>query len=201
MVHENHHNACFCKDKKGFFITHRQASFISAITFLSIILIIILSYLWGQKHAIQEFTNKMVDDSFADKINYSYYSLYGNMPVNDNDVDESFDSDEDFIEEPKPEADVTEPISQVPEINNNKHYYAELVGFGNIKSAQQFYDRSIKKGQPVKIKTRQSKGSKGKVVTWYQVVTESFEDKLKLEALVNKIKKSEHLKNIKILEI
>lgn len=195
---------CICKNKSGFFITNRQASSASAILVLSLVLLIIVSYIWGQKRAIQEFTSKMIDDSFADKINYSYYSLYGSQFGNDNDVDDSSaEEDEDFQEELKPEQESSEAltIKKSAVIKNSKNYYAELVGFGSIKSAQQFHDRCIKKGYLVEIKPRQSKGAKGKVVIWYQVVTMPFEDKSQLEVLVDKIKKSEHLKQVKILEI
>lgn len=201
MSQENHTKSrqCICNNKSGFFVTNRQASSTSAMLILFFILVIVVSYIWGQRRAIQEFTNKMVDDSFADKINYSYYSLYGGQFGNENEGDadeQSSDSEEEYQEDLKPC-----PETSVSSKKDDKKYYAELVGFGSAKSAQQFYNRCAKRGQSVKIKQRQSRGSKGKVVTWYQVITDSFSDKSKLEELANKIKKYEHLNQVKVVTV
>src|SRR5688572_7148733 len=80
---------CICKTSSGLFITKRQASAITSTFLFLIMFILIFGYFWGQKKAIEEFTNKVVNDSFADQVNYSMYSLYGDSSAVDVEDEES----------------------------------------------------------------------------------------------------------------
>ncbi len=76
------------------------------------------------------------------------------------------------------------------------HYYAQLAGFGTAKAAQRWAHHLQKKGTPVFVKKRSSRSARGSLISWYQVVTERFQDKAKLEELVATIKKEEKISDV-----
>jgi hypothetical protein len=78
-------------------------------------------------------------------------------------------------------------------------YYAQLAGFGTIRAAQHFANHLQKKEISVIVKKRQSRSSRGKFVSWYQVVTEKFNDKGDLEALVKRLEYEEKLNDVRIV--
>lgn len=78
-------------------------------------------------------------------------------------------------------------------------YYAQLVGFGTARAAQQFVQRLSRKEIPVIVKKRQSRTTRGRFVSWYQVVTEKFDDKAELEALIAKLQHEEKLNDVRII--
>jgi cell division septation protein DedD len=80
-------------------------------------------------------------------------------------------------------------------------YYAELVGFGYQKAAQDFVAKAKRKGYPVILVEKTNRTGKGRVVTWYQAVTENFSSKAELERLIRTIKRTEHLQGIKIKSV
>ncbi len=93
---------------------------------------------------------------------------------------------------------VTEELGAETLAVNSANYYAELIGFGYQKAAQDFVNKAKRKGYPVIMVEKTNRSSKGKAVRWYQVVTEPFADKAKLEQLVKTIRRTEHLQGIKI---
>jgi hypothetical protein len=215
---------CYCTDSNGFYITKRQASIATSLIIILITFMLIFGYLWGQRNAIQEFTSKVVADSFADQVNYSMYSMYGESANSEEeDSDESKENNNDIEEEQGVEQQIKKPLitnstvkndsSNVQNISNpqiqntlnsqqttpNTKYYAQLVGFGSRKNAEQFVNKLQKKGYTVRIMPRKSKTSNGKVITWYQAITENFADKAQLEEVVNEIKISERLSDIKFM--
>ena len=56
-----------------------------------------------------------------------------------------------------------------------------------------------KKNIVSEVKKRISKTAKGKVISWYQVVTPTYSDKVELEALVAKLVKEEKLNDTRIV--
>lgn len=200
--------SCFCSSTEGFFITKRQASIFSASIIFLMLGVFISGYFWGQKKAVVEFTDKLNEDSFTDKVNYSFYSMYGNQKQDDFDTQvESKDEELKLEEAPVVEVEtqnlnniVQENIKEEPVLQaNKKQYYAELIGFGSSKSAQQFVNKLQKMGYNTFIKTRTSKTAKGKEIKWYQVLTEKFDDREKLNDMVNEIKRSENIKEVRIV--
>jgi septal ring-binding cell division protein DamX len=84
-------------------------------------------------------------------------------------------------------------------VGPNAEYFAQLAGFGTARAAQQFAQRLLRKEIQVVVKKRQSRSARGKFVSWYQVVTEKFDDRDQLEALVQRLEKEEKLKGVHIV--
>ena len=141
---------CFCSSESGFFVTNRQASYISSAIIFLFIATFITGYFWGKKSAIHEFGNNILNGSFADQAKYSFYSLYGSpVEEEDSDEDEAAQSQDDEIEKAKVEI-INTPVpiitlkeeqlitKDINKINTPKKYQAQLVGFNSLESAQQF---------------------------------------------------------------
>lgn len=201
---------CFCSSDSGFFVTSRQASYISAAIIFLFIATFVTGYFWGKKSAIHEFGNNVLNGSFADQAKYSFYSLYGSpVEEEDSDEDEAQPHDDEIekakveiINPPVPIITLKEDQIITKDVNtiNPKKYQALLVGFNSLESAQQFVNKNQKKGYNLQIKKRNSVTSKRKSTKyWYQVVTDEFDDKSKLIDLVDKIKASERLHDVKIV--
>ena len=79
-------------------------------------------------------------------------------------------------------------------------HYAQLAGFSSLRHAEAFVARLNKKQIPVLIKERVSKSSKGRAITWYQVVTEPYEDQDALNSVVAILKKEEKLHDVRIVQ-
>lgn len=184
-------------------LTKRQASNICAALIFIFMLAFIAGYFWGKRNSIEEFSSKATNDSFEDKVNYSLYSLYNSGSENG----EPEIIVEEAVLEPATPATGEEIVDQVEQMKSEqkivegKEYYAELIGFGRLDSANKFLETAKSKGYPVKIVTRKSTNSKGKNVAWHQAVTEKTKDKQSLEDLLEKIRKSERLYGTKIITI
>jgi len=193
---------CYCSDSNGFYLTKRQASVATSISIILLTLMLVIGYLWGQRNAIGEFTSKVVNDSFADQVNYSMHSMYKENNAADEDETEEKENE---LEEVNPEKqsikkEIDAPV-QVQQINNvpGLKHYAQLVGFGSRKNAEQFVNKLQKKGYTIVLIPRKSKTANNKVITWYQAVTEKFDNKADLEKVVDEIKVSERLNDIKFM--
>lgn len=81
----------------------------------------------------------------------------------------------------------------------SESYHAELIGFGTLQGAKRFAQRLEKKQIPVTVNKRVSKTAKGRIVTWYQVVTKPYTNKDELVSLVNIIKQQERLNDVRIV--
>jgi len=77
-------------------------------------------------------------------------------------------------------------------------YYAQLIGFGSARNAQQFAQKLSRKEIPVLVKKRQSRTARGRFVSWYQVVTEKFNDRQELEALIARLEREEKITGVQI---
>lgn len=84
-------------------------------------------------------------------------------------------------------------------VGQSTEYFAQLAGFGTARAAQQFAQRLLRQEIQVVVKKRQSRSSRGKFVSWYQVVTEKFDDRDQLQALVQRLEKEEKLKGVHIV--
>lgn len=192
---ENAQN-CQC-DQDGFFITKRQTSIICSLLILLFLGTFISGYFWGHGKATHEFTEKLVDDSFTDKINYSFYS---NFEKNQQDPEEEEIEEVESSNDPMlKEVEKPQEIANVNTESNN-WYYAELIGFGTLNAAQKFVQQALKHGYNINIKQRTSKTANGKEINWFQAVTEKFDNKDQLMDLVAKIQKTEKIKDVKIIE-
>jgi hypothetical protein len=82
--------------------------------------------------------------------------------------------------------------------DNQKQYYAQLIGFGTSQAADSFARRLTKQGFSVKVEQCKSRTAKGKAVTWYQVVTNPYSDAQKLQEVVDMLAHTEKLKGVRV---
>ncbi|MFT6765344.1 MAG: hypothetical protein ACJAZS_000220 [Alteromonas naphthalenivorans] len=210
------------EDETGLFVPNRQASWILSFILLFGFLTFITGYFWGQRKAIERFVNKVEEESFADRISYSLYTM------NDRDASEfeAPDAENGTIETEKSQEETVAqslPVLAQAETKNNikiaevpkpqptvsiqekkedigKIFVAPLAGFGTLHAASTFARRAQKLDPGVKVKTRVSKTPKGKTIAWYQAVTGEFDDREELERIIGQIGIVERIKDIKIIE-
>ena len=197
--------SCSCTSSDGLFIPNRHASALVAGIIALISLSFLTGYFLGKKQAIEPFTDKLEQDSFADQIFSSLCALsdqdYQADESNDADDPESTSVSDNFQETPFQETQSIPTIAsnEPAPLNLQEECYAQLIGFGTNKAAQNFAQKLQKKGISVTVKTRYSTTAKGRKIAWYQVVTQVYNDRGKLENLVDRIAKEETLKGVRIV--
>ena len=174
-------------NKNDLIITRRQASFLSAGLLILFTAFFIVGYIIGQRKALNEFNDRLQDESFSDRVRYSLNSSYGSSPMNE------VDSSDSEVE--------LDPQSSEAQQKQNKIYSAQLFGCGTLKAAQAFVNRVKKLGINTFIKEKKSKSAKGKIVRWYQLVTKDYDNKEDLQKDLDKIQITEKLQQIKIIEV
>ena len=185
---------------EGLFVSNRQLSFVTAGNIILLFTTFILGYFWGQKYAVEHFVDKIHNGSFADQIYSSLFSLQEGSPISENSVQSSIMTDTEQLiskKELNVQDTVITPLDNKLTVSTN--YYAQLIGFGTLKAANRFVDRLQKKGISVKVKKRISKTVRGKIISWYQVITKEYSDKSVLEKLISTLKKDEKLKDPSIV--
>lgn len=219
--HDSKKDDCECKSPEGLFMPSRQVSLVVASLMLLSFILFTGAFFWGQKNAIVSFTNKIEQESFGDQIYSSLCSLCDSQGDTE-DVEGNGD------EPPLDENGKTDAVEQVSDQKIDMHahvdtqdvsiasstssqeefeeassatpeYYAQLAGFGTIRAAQHFANRLQKKEVSVIVKKRQSRSSRGRFVSWYQVITEKFHDKGDLEALVKRLEYEEKLNDVRMV--
>jgi len=186
---------CVCASAHGLFVPNRQLSSIVAFIMLIPFVSFLAGYFFGGQHSAEEFTSKIEQESFTDQI---YASLCVTQPEKEADNYVVADAAGQQVEQPKESVEVVE-VSPVEPTDPQESYYAQLIGFGTSQAANRFVQRMEKKGISTQIKVRKSKTANGRVVSWYQVVTEPYSDKNQLTQLVEKIKKEEKLNDAPIV--
>ena len=112
---------------------------------------------------------------------------------------QSHSSDENLVSDADPKK-VQEPVDYATaQRSEGTTYYAQLIGFGTQKAADNFVKKLERKGIQAKVHTRQSKSARGKNYYWYQVVTELYDNKNELEIVVNCIKNDEKIHDVRIV--
>ena len=176
----------------------------------------------GKRKAVEKFYKKMKQESLADHVYYSMCSMYdkadaqlhseersqdlvvetdvalavatdAKLTVTTNSTD--LEKKQEIVEAEQIHEDDISSLSK----DDERQFYAELIGFGTKRAAQKFADKLTQKNVTVAVKRRKSKTARGKVIIWYQVVTEAFNDKNDLIALVDDISASERLKDVRIV--
>ena len=201
----------------GFVIPSRVVGFVIAGMVVLLFMAFMTGYFWGKKKALETFCRGTERESLADHINAA---LYGGFEYKEattpSEIDEVVDEQESDVtsnetehegksvspssveSKVEPEEISNQNIEQVTS-GNPEQYHAELIGFGTLQGAKRFAARLEKKQIAVVINKRVSKTAKGRVVTWYQVVTPTFNNKDQLIELVNSIKQQERLNDVRIL--
>jgi len=198
------------RQKDNLIIEKRQASWLIASLLFIGVLLFISGYIIGKKRAVQEFAHQVVNDSFLDQAHHSLYSMYGHTQPQEEekegegeeetvsaalpkDTEGSILGATQMSAAPMPAAIPVEPAKIEPKM----HFYSELIGFGSKRTAESFVKRVTSLGIPVILKERVSK-NKGRVVTWYQVITPEYDSEQELQRVIAIIKRAEHLKTVLI---
>ena len=189
---------CSCKNMHGLFVPSRHLSLIIAGLLFLFFGIFVGGYFLGKKHCTQELAQKIIDDSFADKV-YSTALSMGEEINNKGDV--SFiDTSINTSEQLSINSDIS--IAQQKESSSESYeeklYYAQLIGFATENAAQKFATKLSTKNVATEIKKRMGRSTKGKISYWYQVVTQAYNDKHELSKIVDKIAKEERLNDVHI---
>ena len=155
-----------------------------------------IGYFWGKRAGAQEWSTAISRDAFADQIyNSLCLAAVGDDLEKDDDPDGQENADTEVVAQPG-DAEVAPEMG----LEMKTQYYAQLAGFSSLRNAEAFVARLNKKQIHALIKERVSKSSKGRSVTWYQVVTEPYEDQDALNSVVAILKKEEKLHDVRIVQ-
>jgi hypothetical protein len=198
-------NTCLCKSEHGLFISKRQTSSIVAGLLFCSAGIFTFGYFRGKHDSIDAWNARLEQDIFADNIYMSLCSLSETENAqNEQEQDILAQIEEDKQEDLLMQSEVVTKVSLIEEQKieipqKNTLYYAELIGFGSKKSANAFAAKQAKKDIKLIVKERHSTGSKGKKVSWYQIITPDYNDHEKLTTIVDRITKEEKLNGTRIV--
>jgi len=211
--------------KSGIFLSARHVSWAVSSVVLICFFVFIAGYFLGKKKAVEKFYSKIKQDSFSDHIYYSMCSMYDRpdeqqaeegvvaaqsdlSPLSDVKTDELGEQEtlvaqaaaavQQDLEKKEIESKQVDTIVAAQE-KDIAQYYAELIGFGTYRAAEKFANKLEKDNISVTVKKRRSKTAKGRVITWYQVITEKFNNRNDLIALVDDISAQERLKDVRIV--
>jgi cell division septation protein DedD len=178
---------------------------------LCLVSVFLVGFFVGQRSAAQQFIDRAGQGAFADHIYAAMCGLSGTSEQQEDaanaDGGETEASDEGQLQVTSDEVVSAVAPVQTPEATSDEtetsesgsECYAQLIGFGTAKAAQDYANRLKKKGIPVFVQKRHSRSAKGRLVTWYQVITEKFRDEEKLQALIARLKEEEKLQGIHIV--
>jgi len=175
---------------------------------LCLVSVFLVGFFIGQRSATQQLVDRAGQGAFADHIYAAMCGLSGTdeqHEESDTAGGEAEVSGEEHTQQSSGSAAVTadeagEVATDEAEASEScSEYYAQLIGFGAAKTAQDYANRLKRKGVPVFVQKRHSRSAKGRLVTWYQVVTEKFRDEEKLQALIARLKKEEKLQGIHVV--
>lgn len=205
--------SCVCDGKQGVFLNNRHMSWALSIVLLLLFFVFIVGYFIGQRKGIDQLNHKIDQESLTDHVYSSMYALYDGKvkpeasdnvePGEENDLNSdepALDQTIDVTAEVKPVEQTAKADSNTAAPKTNEHeYYAQLVGFSSARTAQQFVQKLAQRDITAHIKQRPSKTAKGRIVHWYQVITETFTKKEDLIMLVEDIKRREKLHDVRII--
>lgn len=203
ILFESDLDDCLCKNDQGLFIPNRQLSLIVAAFLFLFFGLFITGYFLGKRYESLQFTQKMNNDHFSDHVRNSVMqSAESNNQVANNSEITFFEKQEDTTLVIN-DSVITQGQNSDEEIvvssengDNDKRYYAPLIGFGTEKAAERFVQKLAAKGIETVIKKHTNKTAKGRIAHWYQVVTVPYADLQELTVLVDRITKEETLKGV-----
>lgn len=151
--------------------------------------IFVAGYYWGKKSAIERFMKDLDQESFADKI---YTSMCSWEDSSDESKEKEEINDDSISSEGSEEGSLS--------YSSERHFIAQLAGFGSQKTAQAYQIRLQKKGVPAHVVERHSSTAQGKKRTWYQVVTPAMEKTI-IDDIVKRLAQEDKLASVNIVEI
>lgn len=195
---------CVCGSNQGLFIPSRQLSFLIVLIAGLLFSFFIAGYFLGKQFAIQQFTQDAYQQSISDHI---YTSTIGTVSFDNRDVNNAetvmvttmpFDSvakNNDSLNTMVQKNDIFIESNQEEDNQEQKLYYAQLIGYSTEKAATKFVQKLASKNIETIVKKRMSKTAKGRVSYWYQVVTMPTNQD-ELIVLKNRLEKEEGLKGV-----
>jgi hypothetical protein len=188
------------KDAQGLVLSNQELKYGGLALVFVVFFVFAGGYFLGKKRAYEELAVRYDDECFADKVNQSLSSLY---EQGDNEPTESSDAEvENSGEE---DACALVPLAESNELQKDAQdetrelAYAQLCGFGTRYMAEAYVSRLQRRAIEATIVERQSRSKKGRMVTWYQVITGTM-DKRELEELVKELKKDDKLSGVQIID-
>jgi cell division protein FtsN len=195
-IENNGSKTCHCSGNQGLFVPNRQLSVVVALLLLLSFSIFMTGYFLGKKKAVEQFTENMQQDAFADKI---YTTVLSTVQENQSSVETALlvtDADERVdLSVQSINQEISAIEQEVVAQQQEHHYYAQLIGFGTEKSAQLFVKKLAAKGIETEVKKRISKTVKGHTSYWYQVVTAAYSNKNDVSVIVDRLAKEENIKD------
>lgn len=188
------------KDTHGLVLSSHELKYGGTALIFVVLFVFAGGYFLGKKRAYEELAVRYDDECFADKVNQSLSSLY---EQGDNEPSDSSDAESDNA--PEEDACATVPLAESNELQKDAQdemrelAYAQLCGFGTRYMAEAYVGRLKRRAIEATIVERQSRSKKGKMVTWYQVITGTM-DKRELEELVKELKKDDKLSGVQIID-
>lgn len=161
-------------------INRRHTSWLVAGGLFAMVLAFTAGFMWGKRVLVLDQQQQLTESAFVDK---AYFSLL---------------SPEEQSNQNELAPDLGDASEQVAA--SAVWYQAQLIGFGQLTRAQAFVAKMEQQGIQVKLETRKSHNGNKRMV-WYQVVTVPTTDRRQLEVLSQRLKVTEHLKNIKIVTV
>jgi hypothetical protein len=179
-------------------INRQQLSLLLSFALLLSIVVFISGYFIGQRQAIEQFSSQIDQESLADTIYTSLYSLTDNHALDTSASQEASQlSDTDVSLQSQ-----QEQTKVAGELNPSaKKHYAALAGFGSQHGAALFAHKMNNQGIPVSIKTRYSKTMRGRKIAWYQVVTAPYDSRDELQEIVDKLIREQRLHDVRFVTI
>ncbi len=182
----------------GFFLSKQHMSWVLSGIILICFFIFIAGYFMGQQKAIEQFSTSVDQESLADKIYSSLYSVYDNKGITTAQDQESGEAGAETTEETAQEDNQSPKLTELNQ-PAAQQFYAELAGFGAHKNATIFANKLQNKGIAANVRTRYSRTVRGKKIAWYQVITDNHTSQEQLELLVARLKQEERLKDVHIV--
>lgn len=211
----NQHESCVCEGMKGVFLSNRHMSWAVSTLLLFNFFIFMSGYFLGKKKVVDQLNQKLDQETLTDHVYSSMYALYDSKAESDvvevsefevvqaslgNEVVLAQSADTESHDTASIVEQATETVEAQAVLEEDLHaYYAQLVGFGTERAAQQFVKKLAQRDIAVYVKKRPSKTAKGRTIYWYQVVTEAFTNKDDLMTLVDDIKRRERLHDVRIV--
>lgn len=185
-------------------LTMRQISLAVAGLLALSFFIFISGYFLGKKKAIQEFSYHVDQESLADQIYSSMCVLYDAKDDNEEDEDAQEENEVAEVSKGSDQKEELVSVTSAKVVDNQKNYKFTLAGFSSAQhdEATKMVARLTKKGFSAQVNEIPSKTSKGKIITWYQVVANVMSGQEEFDMTLQDIAKVAHVnkKSIRIDE-
>lgn len=161
----------------------------------------IAGYFLGKRQAVVQELDRIHKRTFADQVTYALGPA-PYMPAPEEPVKAPAAQQTMSMEQPSTHdgADQDNNHEQKEDVDMVPHalYYAPVLG-GTKAQVEQFAQRMRQRSIPIKVQKRTGTTASGKPMTWYQAVTESYQNQEELNKIIAVIKKTEHIKDITVI--